>query len=352
MAIPKAACAAAILLLSLATGVRAQEITLESKDLYSTRTLKGKSGPLGGDQVVVKATSTLRGVLSLQVLDTNVAFVSYQKKAHTAKRDKATDYIDLVGVDLTRTASGLRLELRAPNPAPWEEPDYASVQVELVVPVGSRVRIEAVYFDVEAVGPFAELVSTESLGRCEVARVSERLEVATANRRLTAEDVSGVVSLQTSNSTLTARNLHDLSGAATFRNEGGGIRIESCRGDLSVRSEYGRVEIRDFHSGFERSHIRSLLGPVVVQIAEFGGGQLVVSNRHEDIELTVPEGLSSELTLAVEEGGRIDISDFLFVTDLVQPNRLGLRSGDGEGLISCSIRGKGNIYLWGSYEGD
>ena len=340
------------LLAVLAASSGAQEITPEEKDFYSTRVLTAVSPRLSGKVVDIRATSTLRGVLSISVLDTNVASISYRKKARTARRDRATDYIDLVAVDLNRTASGVRVELRSPNPAPWEEPDYAFVEAELVVPTGSRVQIDAVYFDIVAAGPLAEVVNSGSLGRLDVSRVSERVDLTTANRRLTVEDVSGSVSLQTTNSTLAARNLHDLSGAASFRNEGGETQIESCHGDVNIRSEFGRIEVNDLHTGSERTHIRSLLGPIVLRVASFGEGQLVLSNRDEDIELTVPGNLSSQVSLAVEEGGRIEISDLLFTTELVQPNRVALRSGEGSGLISCSVRGKGNIYLWGSSQGD
>jgi hypothetical protein len=77
-------------------------------------------------------------------------------------------------------------------------------------------------------------------------------------------------------------------------------------------------------------------------------GQLVVSNRNEDIDITVPDSLSAFLSLAVDDNGVIEATGFRFTTDLLEANRLNLITGDGTVTISSTIRGEGNIYVRGS----
>jgi hypothetical protein len=84
-----------------------------------------------------------------------------------------------------------------------------------------------------------------------------------------------------------------------------------------------------------------------VELLEIREGSLAITNRLEDIELRVPSALSAFVALAVEEDGKIDASGFEFKTDLVQRDRLNLKSGDGKSNISCAIKGKGNIYVRG-----
>ena len=64
-----------------------------------------------------------------------------------------------------------------------------------------------------------------------------------------------------------------------------------------------------------------------------------------DIDLRLPAEFSAVLALAVDEGGKIEAENFPFTTELVESDRLDLLVGDGDGLISGAVRGKGNIYV-------
>jgi hypothetical protein len=76
-------------------------------------------------------------------------------------------------------------------------------------------------------------------------------------------------------------------------------------------------------------------------------GQVVVTNRQEDVDISVPDSLSAFFTLSVDEGGVIKASNFSFTPDLVQRSRLSLQSGDGRADIRGSVKGSGNIYVRG-----
>ncbi|MCK4461526.1 MAG: hypothetical protein KAW46_06960 [candidate division Zixibacteria bacterium] len=323
----------------------AQEVQQESKGLFATRELESSTLPGNGNQLIIKAAASLRGELTILATATDSAILTYTKRARTSRKSRAVDYLDQIAVSLSRIPIGLRLEMRAPNPAPWKDDESGLVEATLEIPEGYEVEIDAAYFDVKADGPFISFENTTSLGRMDVAHISERLEVETANRRVTVTDISGQIRVVTTNSRLTAEGISGLTQPAVFRNDGGDIRINGFTGGLNVKNAYGRIEIVDWDPNNEKSYIRCTSGPILIVLSDLNAGQLLISNKYEDIELRLPQEFSAVLTMAVDEGGKIEAQNFPFTTELVEPNRLNLLVGDGRATISSSVRGKGNIYI-------
>ncbi len=343
---------AVLLALALVVNPAAQEVFEQEEGIYAARELRASAPIKSGERLLIRAAATLVGQITITTTATDQATVIYTKRAETGSRSRAVDYIDLIAVDISRVPEGARLQLRAPNPAPWSGNESGSVEAEVQVPEGILVDIEALYFDIIADGPFSGMLIPSSLGRLEIAGVEGRVELATANRKVALRDITGEISVQTSNSSLTASNIRSPGGQAVFRNDGGEIRIDGFAGEISARNDFGRIEITDFTPSGRRNVIRGQSAPIVLELTELGSSQLVVSNRLEDIEITVPSAMSGVLTLAVDEGGRIEVSSLKFQTDLVQRDRLGIVVGDGDGFISGSISGRGNIYIRGHDQGE
>jgi len=341
-----------LLCLSMASAVFGQEIFREKEGSFTTRQLRASAPVAEGNHVIIKSVSTLTGKLTIVTADTNVVTASYFKKSKADTKSKAIDYIDLIAVDLDRTVKGAQVILRAPNPAPWSAAESGSVELELTVPEKAWVEIDAAYFDVDAEGPFTGLVVPSSLGRLEVVDVDGTLELATSNRRVSVADITGSISVSTSNSTLLGRNLRSSGRQATIRNNGGDVRIDRFVGEISLRNTFGRIELLGFEPTGRRNVIRGRSAPVVVEIVSLDNSQVVVNNHHEDIDITVPSDLSAALSLAVEEGGKIEVGGLKLIADLVQRDRLSLQAGDGEGMINGSTRGRGNIFVRGIGSGE
>ncbi|MDH3890301.1 MAG: DUF4097 domain-containing protein [candidate division Zixibacteria bacterium] len=337
-----------VFLVMMSTTSIAQEIREESNGLFATRELQRSVMPGKGTQLSVKSAASLRGELQILATTEDSAVLTYIKKARTSRKSHAVDYLDQIAVVLSKTPSGLKLQMRAPNPPPWKADESGIVEAVLQIPEGFAVDIEAAEFDIDADGPFVSFENTASLGRMDIAHVSKRLEVQTANQRITVTDVSGQITVSTTNSILTAEGISDLSQPAVLRNDGGDIRIHGLTGGLNVKNAYGRIEVEDWDPGDDKSYVRCTSGPILISLAELRTGQLLISNRYEDIELMLPEEFSAVLTLTVDGGSKIEAEHFAFTTELVEQNRLNLVVGDGGGLISGSIRGKGNIYVTAS----
>jgi hypothetical protein len=338
-----------IFLLSLTPPAVAQDIFEQETGLFTTNEMTIARECPDTDSIVILSASELSGALEVKAADIKRIEVVYTKKAKTGSRSQAIDYIDLLSVSLDSRPSHARLELRAPNPSPWTKAgESAWIDAVVTVPMGWAVRIEAPYYDVTANGPFSGLVIPSSLGRLDVKHVTGEVDVTTANRRVNLEDVSGTISVTTSNSTLVARQIESLGEPAKFVNDGGDIDISGVVGAVTVRNRFGRITVSDFEPRGRSSRIHGEQAPIAVEIRKMTEGQLVISNRNEDIDITIPDSLSSFLSLAVDDNGVIEATGFQFTTDLVQPNRLNLITGDGTVTISSTIRGEGNIYVRGA----
>ncbi|MBD3257251.1 hypothetical protein GF377_02370 [candidate division GN15 bacterium] len=338
---------AALVLIGAVSVATAQDIERVEDGLWSTEEIVLYRAQIASDRLEVKSSENLTGKLTFATWDRDSIKVSYYKQARTDSRSRAIDYIDLISVDLDTRAPISEIELRAPNPAPWSKrAENGLLTATILVPQNTHIDVDAIYHDVDATGPLAALRIPNSLGRIEVRRISGDLDITTANRRIRLEEVAGTISVSTSNATLTAIDVDATSAQARFRNEGGDIEIDGVRGEVNIRNSYGRVSVFDFTPGGESSVIRNSSGLIIVEVIDMQEGQLVVSNRHEDVELTIPDALSAFLSLSVGDG-EIECSGFSFTPELVQDNRLNLILGDGAVDMSSTVRGKGNIYVRG-----
>lgn len=331
------------------SGAVAQDIFEIERGSFSTPELV-ISKPMGQRRrVQVRSSDNLTGRLRIETGPGAQVTATYTKQARTDTRSRAFDYIDVISVTVDVLPDYVRVDFRAPNPAPWSATlESGQVDVRLTLPVDCEVRIEALYFDIEANGPFTELMVPSSYGRLDVSRVTRKLELDTKNQRVTVRDVSGDIVVSTTNALLSATEVRSPRTAARFRNDGGDIRIENVTGLINVRNNFGRIDIVRFAAGGGSSFIRGASEPIALQVVSMPSGQLVVSNRYDDIELSVPSEISAYFSFAVDDNSLIEAVNIPFRADLIKPNRLAFRSGNADVSISGSVRGKGNIYLRGT----
>lgn len=329
--------------------VHSQAVEEIEDGLYATRDLTASVSFGRGKRLVIQSVESLRGSIRVIADEVDNIRATYTKQAKAANRSLAIDYIDRISLSATEMPDGAQMSLRAPNPAPWgTDRDAGIVDMEVVVPQDCSVEIDASLFDVDVTGPIADVRVTESLGRIKIDGVTRSLDVSTSNRRVTIANVSGTVSVATTNSLLEATNITaGTNQRAEFRNDEGDIRIEKFSGEVTVRNSYGRIDMVGVVLSGSRNLIRSAYGPIYLELRNILDAQVKLSNRHEDIEIEMPDDLKAVLSLAVEEDSRIEVTGFDMKPELVERNRLSMIAGGSESLISGSISGKGNIFVRG-----
>jgi hypothetical protein len=343
---------ALIIILFICPLVTSQEIYKEN-DLFSTKKIKSEVAVPAKSKLEIISSESLQGKINILTTKENIVTAIYIKKAKTDNRTSAIDIIDLIGVSLEITNKGVRLKLRAPNPAPWNsQKESALLNIDLIVPENYLLEIDAPYFDILAAGPFTEFVVPTSLGRLEITNVTEYLELNTSNRKVIISDISGEINISTKNSMVTGNNINSKEKRVTIYNDGGDIQLKDIKAELNIKNNYGKIDIINYTPIGRKNYIRALHAPIYITIDKILTEQLVVNNRFEDIEIFVPTDISAEISLAVEEDSKIEVSDILFTPGLIQENRLNLTVGEGETILSSHIRGKGSIYIKGRTEGE
>lgn len=332
----------------LTPAITAQEVFKREKGVYVTEEISATMLITADATVLIASAVYLSGKLTILSEESDSLKITYIKVAKATDRSVAIDYIDLISVLLEGRPQAPVVKLRSPNPAPWSGSNNSGrVEATIHVPPGVQIEIDAQTFDVTARGPLRALDIPKSLGRIDISGITERLFVTTANRRVTVADITGKISIATSNSSLIARSLTSLEEQARLRNDGGDIRITGFVGSINARNSFGRITLRDFEPRGEGSYIRGASGPVSVEIVQMSEGQVVITNRQEDIDISVPDTLSAFFNLSVGDNGIIETSNFPFIPDLVQRTRLSLQAGDGRVDIRGTIKGRGNIYVRG-----
>jgi len=325
----------------------AQEVRKNDDGFYTTDKIVDSIKIGNQNNVVIKSASTLKGKIIITTSSDPFVKISYYKRSKAGSRSRATDHIDLIAVNLDRSPGGIQMQLRAPNPAPWDADEEAILEINIIVPDSTGIDIDASYFDVTAIGPFSKMIIPSSLGRLTISKVTKELELATTNQRVSIEDIYGKVSVSTTNSTLEALNIRSLNSSAIFRNREGDIRIENFAGQINVRNSYGRIDLKEFQPIGNRNVIRGKSAPVSINITKMIEEQVIISNHYEDIDITVPSDLSSILSLAASDEGKIEVTGLEFQADLIQESRMSLVANDGNNTISCNVQGGGNIYIRG-----
>jgi hypothetical protein len=325
-----------------------QEIRQEEGGVWVSGEQRASLQMPKSQHLVIRSAVSVLGQIEIETGYAKEAQLTYVKKAKSDSRSLAVDYLDVLSVSLDAFGGKGRLELRAPNPAPWSGSDDAGMVVaKLIVPKGTLIEVNAAYIDVKASGPLAGLLVLSSFGKIEASRIDSVLDISTANQPVILDQIAGDISVATSNAPISASHVVVKGSAARFKNENGDIKLDSVVGSVNIRNNFGKIAVNRLFQSGDGSSIKGASGPVSIDLIEMSGGSLSVNNRLEDIELRIPDQLSAFLALSVEEEGKIDASGFRFTTDLVQRDRLNIVVGGGKENISCAIKGKGNIYVHG-----
>lgn len=338
-----------VLIMTGALKLNAQDIFEVEKGYYATRKIDMAVVRLDQrKRLQIRAAEGLRGNITLIGEERSSVSITYSKQARAANRSMAIDYIDLISVSAKELPDRVVLSLKAPNPPPWNsETEAGLIDMNIILPSDFTVDLEATYFSVQTEGRLESLSSTNSLGSFEIEGITGSLTLSTKNQRITLDSITGKINVSTTNATIRASNIFSSSDPAVFTNEGGAIDIEGFAGQLNARNKFGRVAITDFSLYGDANFVRCTSGPVEIKLSGANEGQLVINNRYEDINLTVPDTLAAYFSLSVDEDGKIEVVGLPFTADLIEQDRLNLISGNGTVEIVSSIRGKGNIYVTG-----
>jgi hypothetical protein len=338
--------------ISLATllvvrGAWGQELTKDEEGLFATPG-KTASVPLkDGESIVIIIPSIVRGNLSVVTENVATAELRFRKRAFTDSRRKAFDYIDVVTIDIARSSDGAKLECRAPSSPEWKDDEYVSVEMELTLPTGAVLRMDAPKVHVVVEGPLTGVAITNAEQGMEVLDVTDWITIVARQTSVKLERIAGKIQVQITGGTLALQEVTSTTEPTRIQSEGADVRIIGFKGELDLNAESGRIEVSEFEPTGDKSSFRVSGAPLNVEISHIESGRVALSNKGEDIELTVPADIQATFSLNVDEGSTISATRLHMRPDLVLPDRLNLVTGNGAIDIRASVRRNGNIFLRG-----
>ncbi len=336
-----------VLLISISLSAFGEDVT-EADGRFATKKTELRTAIIPGTKILINSARHLSGRLYIVADSPGVALFQYKKLLKVDEKSEAVDYADMIDISFEKTPAGLRILLKAPNPAPWSGTDNsASVEGELHLPPNTPLEISADYFDLNIEGPLKSVENMSSFGRLEVQKITDRLNLTTSNQDIIASDISGEIFLATTNADIRIENMNTGETPAQIRNQSGNVNITQAHGAIDIRDSYGKIKLEDIYLTQSGSQIASSYGPVKMTLAEISKADLSMTNSNDDIELQVPEGIAASFDLAVSSEGEIDASGLPMKPIGVDDKTLEFKCGSGGSEIRIKITGDGNIYLKG-----
>ncbi len=338
---------AVVIAVALCGQLNAQGVVKSDNGLFTTKSVESTAAMSAGQRLVINAASSLGGQIILTA-GGSVCSYSYKKILKTPTKVEATEYANLITVDVEKGRNEVIFNLRAPARAPWSGTNNSGrLEIHIKIPENSPVRINTAYFDVDAVGPFSEFSVTETLNKVDVRTVRGPVDVRVSNRPLTIKDVRGSVFAANQYGSIRLENIDTGEDMATVRNEHGEISMDMFRGGFDLRNSYDRIEAQGLFLTGSRNRIKNISGPIVLEFDSLSVGKLRANNSYGPITMKIKNRVDAEFICKTDEGSRV-VADHMDMTPtLVYDNRLEFETGDGAAEVRLTVTGSGDITIAG-----
>ena len=169
------------------------------------------------------------------------------------------------------------LEIRVPGATRRFFSSPGSVDVDVVVPTGSSLRIDAGYAEVEVTGTVDVCAVKTSYGDIRVDDTG-RLDVDSQGGTVTAGRVAGPAKVS---STYGRIRIREVAAAADLSTSSGNVTVTRATGDVTARSAYGQVTIGEQVRG--TASVSGSYGTVTVGIPTGTAAYLDLRSDHGQV---------------------------------------------------------------------
>jgi DUF4097 and DUF4098 domain-containing protein YvlB len=211
--------------------------------------------------------------------------------------------------------------------------------LEIVVPVGSRVSFVGVNVDVDIAGVEGGSEVNTVNGNITAGNLSERVDLRTVNGNIDSTDNSGRIDLQTVNGDIRDTGSE---GRAYYEAVNGGLNITSAAEEVEVTVVNGSVDAQ-----LQRTReltLRSVNGNIEVTLTDVTSPRIAGSTVSGEIILTLPGDVDARFSLESHAGGNIinNITGDEVARARFGPARsLDFSTGQGVGVIEMrSVSGR------------
>ena len=301
-----------------------------------------------GQKLTVKASASLSGNLKVTV-GGGVCRVVYQKRLKAESRSVAAEYAGEITVEAAANPEGVAVSLTAPNRAAWSGTnDAGRVEVEITIPEGSDIVLATAYFDINAIGPFREVMITESLSKVDVENVTAGTEIKVANRPLTVKHARGRLAVTNQYAGIKLVDVYTGDETGLVSNDNGEVVIESYRGGIDVRTSNDRIFGQRLFLTGSKNRVKNTSGPIALAFDSLTTGKFRIANQFGAVTITIAGRTNAAFICRPAEASRVMADQMSMEPTLVYDNRLEFTTGGGEAEVRITTKEEGNIIITGS----
>lgn len=336
-------------LLLSATVLHGQRIERVEGSRFETEAIVQDLTDFPFESLSFTSSAYIGGTLAIKSADLPAPRLTFRKILKAGSTAQAEDFSKYISVKIEELESELSISVEASARPPWSGTDYAG-QIDLLLEIPGRETLK-VYsrttaYSIDIAGPFASVDVTNEMGHIQIANITRKVKVSSENSAVRIENCVGPVTVRTSLRPIVISDIDSKLGTVNLRNTNGTITMESIRGEIDVRTDFAAIQGDKLVIAAGRSKVRTENSNIKLRIADLQG-DLLLTDAHGKIDLTIPENASARYGLQVEEGGRIYTSGIPIRADLVSRTRLSGSSGEGKNELNVDMRGVGTINLVG-----
>jgi hypothetical protein len=335
----------------------------------------------------IDGSANLSGSLKILSKTGNEIEIDYRKWARAGSKSQAERFLDLIEVKMQPGADRVVLSILTPSDSPWGGTDYG-VGLDIFVRLPEKMHIDCDmrFMKLDVRGPFAGIRVISEFSELNLEEIKGPVEMTTSFAPVRLHNINGSVRAETRYSLIEASNIIVALGSAIFQNTGGPISLREIRGPVEAYTSHskivasdidaaeGSVVFRTSYSPIEasaisgeiicetsfsnveisaislthgQSKIETSYSPINAEFARIDNGQLFVYNNYNDINLTLPAAISSQIVAMIEEGGRIHSTNLPVRPTYLDATRLEGTLGGGGARIELKVDGIGTIDIAG-----
>lgn len=336
----------------------------------------------------INGSRNLGGSIGIVAWPGNEVEVSFIKTARAQSKSQAERFLDLIDLKLSsRKDDFVTLDILTPSDAPWEGSDN-SASVDIIVQLPEKMRIEGEmrFLKINISGPFGGAEVTSQFSAVSIDGIKGDVEIKTAFSPITLSAIDGSINAETRYGPITATDISVSLGSAIFKTVNGAISLARIRGPVEAYTSYSSIKASDidaaegsivFRTSYSPINIENVSGelicetsfspivmkdislthgqskietsysPIDAEFRNIDASQLIIYNNYNNIKLSIPTNISSQIVADVDQGGRIHASGLPIRPVFLDVTRLEGILGDGQNRIEVRISGVGMIDIEG-----
>lgn len=295
------------------------------------------------------SSSYLNGRLNIRATDVPTARITYKLQFKVESEEQAQEFSDFITIAFEDLENEFAISAETRPSPPWRGTDFsAGVDVEIEVPLKNNLKIFArtSLFEVDIDGPFASADISSNFGDITLRKITNKVNVSSDNGAVTVENCSGPTKVTTSNRPISLLNVDGQLGSIRLRNQNGRISLDSVRGEIDARTEFAQISATRMRFESGRSTLATENSNIKLD-ASIISGDLSVRSENGKIEMMIPATVSAAVVLQVDQGGRIYTRKLPIRLDRVSRTLVQGQMGDGQNKIEVDMTGVGTIDLEG-----